>query len=677
MLSLLYRHRQYSNINYSLLSLTSLTSSSYRFFSNNNHNLSNDIIINNNDSDDIKVQKLLLDWPRDHRQRINDMIRMIGEDSNYENIAKGKFISPNNWLQYITTSRRKLVKEPKLIFKDNKSLLIFNDLLERVKEEEDTDNDNEINKNSKKMNLKRYLGKVLIKGSENDLAEEIASLKALCTFSDLRLPHEWYPLARLRKRKIYFHGGPTNSGKTYHALQSLRNADTSKGGGIYCGPLRLLALEVYESLNRHGIYTNLLTGQEKREVDFATHIACTLEMVNITKEYDVAVIDEIQMITDKQRGSAWTRALQGLMAREIHVCGGLEALNVVQSLVESCGDDFEVVKYERLSKLVVSDESLRGDYSKVQPGDCIVAFSRSDIFSIKRQIERLTDYKCAVVYGQLPPETRTMQARLFNEENTGYDILVASDAIGMGLNLNIRRIIFHTVIKRGKNGKQWIEPSAVKQIGGRAGRKSSNYKVGEVTTWQDVDLAYVKAVMSWEIPQIPAAGIFPSIEQIELFSEHLKKNVDNMDSSLDKRREEEDDELLSEIFNDSNDKAVTLSKEEKTTILPIVNNNNNNNNNTKKIVNYDNMRLSKVLDKFVELAQINGRYFLCDHIDLITVANWLHPIPMSLADKFLFSNAPVAIRDHLAMQLLYKFAAVYALGRPVGLNIVLNRYICC
>ena len=246
----------------------------------------------------------------------------------------------------------------------------------------------------------------MVKGSEKDLAEEIASFKTLCTFSDLRLPHEWYPYARLRKRKIYFHGGPTNSGKTYHALQSLRNADTMKGGGIYCGPLRLLALEVYESLNRQGIYTNLLTGQEKREVDFATHIACTLEMVNITKEYDVAVIDEIQMITDKQRGSAWTRALQGLMAREIHLCGGLEALSVVQSLVESCGDDFEVVTYERLSKLVVSDESLRGDYSKVRPGDCIVAFSRSDIFSIKRQVERLTNYKCAVVYGQLPPETR-------------------------------------------------------------------------------------------------------------------------------------------------------------------------------------------------------------------------------------------------------------------------------
>jgi ATP-dependent RNA helicase SUPV3L1/SUV3 len=90
---------------------------------------------------------------------------------------------------------------------------------------------------------------------------------------------------------------------------------------------------------------------------------------------------------------------------------------------------------------------LRGDYSKVQPGDCIVAFSKADIFSIRRQIEQTTPYKCAVIYGQLPPETRSIQARLFNEENSGYDILVASDAIGMGLNLNIRRTVFHTALK--------------------------------------------------------------------------------------------------------------------------------------------------------------------------------------------------------------------------------------
>lgn len=79
----------------------------------------------------------------------------------------------------------------------------------------------------------------------------------------------------------------------------------SKGGGLYCGPLRLLALEIYENLNRAGIYTNLTTGQEKRDVPAATHTSCTVEMVSLTSEYDVAVIDEIQMIGDKARGYAW------------------------------------------------------------------------------------------------------------------------------------------------------------------------------------------------------------------------------------------------------------------------------------------------------------------------------------------------------------------------------------
>ena len=256
-------------------------------------------------------------------------------------------------------------------------------------------------------------------------------------------------------------------------------------GGLYCGPLRLLALEVFESLNRQGVYTNLLTGQERREVDFSTHIACTVEMIQLNREYDVAVVDEIQMIANHQRGYAWTRALLGLRAREIHVCGGLEAYEIVQKLVESTGDEFELVSYERLSQLTVNEESLKGDYSKIMPGDCVVAFSRADIFSIRRQIERLTPYKCAVIYGQLPPETRSTQARLFNEDNTGYDVLVASDAIGMGLNLNIRRIVFHTTVKKeGKSIANWCDPSSVKQIAGRAGRLSSAYKVGEVTAWQ-------------------------------------------------------------------------------------------------------------------------------------------------------------------------------------------------
>jgi ATP-dependent RNA helicase SUPV3L1/SUV3 len=112
-------------------------------------------------------------------------------------------------------------------------------------------------------------------------------------------------------------------------------------------------------------------------------------------------------------------------------------------LVESTGDEFILKQYDRLSTLEVADQSLLGDYKKVRPGDCIVAFSKADIFSIRKAIEKNTSYKCAIIYGQLPPETRSTQARLFNEENTGFDILVASDAIGMGKinDLNIFQVL--------------------------------------------------------------------------------------------------------------------------------------------------------------------------------------------------------------------------------------------
>jgi ATP-dependent RNA helicase SUPV3L1/SUV3 len=169
----------------------------------------------------------------------------------------------------------------------------------------------------------------------------------------------------------------------------------------------------------------------------------------------------------------------------------------------------------------VAECSLYGDYSKCRPGDCVIAFSKAEIFSIKKEIERLTPYKCAIIYGQLPPETRSLQARLFNEGN--LDILVASDAIGMGLNLNIRRTVLHSVLKRGDadSGSTYIHPSAIKQIAGRAGRLSSKFEYGEVTTWQEHDLAYVRAVCDWDIPDIDSAGLFPSVEQVQLFNEML------------------------------------------------------------------------------------------------------------------------------------------------------------
>lgn len=115
-------------------------------------------------------------------------------------------------------------------------------------------------------------------------------------------------------------------------------AKVEHGGGLYCGPLRLLALEVYDQLNKAGVYCNLITGQEQQRMPFSTHVSCTVEVVPVNVPYDVAIIDEIQMINDQNRGFAWTRALLGLCAREIHVAGGLEAEPVVRAMAEKTGN---------------------------------------------------------------------------------------------------------------------------------------------------------------------------------------------------------------------------------------------------------------------------------------------------------------------------------------------------
>lgn len=136
-------------------------------------------------------------------------------------------------------------------------------------------------------------------------------------FANMTNIRKMYPHARKMQRKIVFHAGSTNSGKTHEALQQLKQVSN----GAYCAPLRLLAQEVYVKLNKDGVKCTLMTGQEVKEVPLATHVSCTIEMLNLATMYDCIVIDEIQMIGDEQRGKSWTRALMGACAAEIHLCG--------------------------------------------------------------------------------------------------------------------------------------------------------------------------------------------------------------------------------------------------------------------------------------------------------------------------------------------------------------------
>ncbi|KAH9930848.1 P-loop containing nucleoside triphosphate hydrolase protein [Fomitopsis serialis] len=406
--------------------------------------------------------------------------------------------------------------------------------------------------------LDRWLTRLLFEWAHNSAGQAaledvvapltITKLSELFEAADLSKPASVFSITRSsHPRKIVMHVGPTNSGKTHNALRALAAART----GAYAGPLRLLAHEIWERLNkgqiipagaevnkeevdedpsstfdvgsqpvirksgdgRYARACNLVTGDEQKIVDeHATLLSCTVEMIPTSQRYDVAVIDEIQLLGDTERGGAWLRALLGVNAAEVHLCGEETAVPLVQRLLQDTGDEVVVNRYQRLTPLRVETESLHGDLSKVKKGDCVVAFSRKQIFALKQRIEESTGMQCAVAYGRLPPEIRSEQAALFNQQGSGYDVLVGSDAIGMGLNLKIKRIVLEAASKWDGVRRRPLSISQIKQISGRAGRyglHGDENLGGFVTTLHQTDLADVRRAIAAPITHLKQARISP------------------------------------------------------------------------------------------------------------------------------------------------------------------------
>ncbi|BBG65678.1 probable ATP-dependent RNA helicase [Hydrogenimonas sp.] len=269
-----------------------------------------------------------------------------------------------------------------------------------------------------------------------------------------------FPLAREMGRRLIFHVGPTNSGKTYSAMKMLKEADT----GYYLAPLRLLALEGYETLQKWGIQASLVTGEEQLIDEEAAHVSSTIEMANFQVEVDVCVIDEVQMIDDPDRGWAWANAIIGIPAYTVVMTGSEDALEAVRELADWLGEELEVVRFERKAPLILNHHPT--SLKKLEPATAIVAFSRRDVLALKEQLSGR--YDVSVVYGNLSPEVRREEARRFREGES--QILVATDAISMGLNLPIKMILFARDSKFDGQSRRLLTPSEVRQIAGRAGR---------------------------------------------------------------------------------------------------------------------------------------------------------------------------------------------------------------
>ncbi|KAK3914332.1 ATP-dependent RNA helicase SUV3-like protein, mitochondrial [Frankliniella fusca] len=434
----------------------------------------------------------------------------------------------------------------------------------------------------------------------------------LSRICDLRDPSAWYPQARAIGRKIIYHAGPTNSGKTYHALKKFMTANAS----VYCGPLKMLATEVFQKMRDQNIECDLATGDDRiysnPSGERSSRLSCTVEMAPLQENFDVAVIDEIQLLQDNQRGWAWSRALLGISAKEVHVCGEAAAVPLVKNLLATAGETVEVQEYKRLTGLRVEDSALIS-LENVMPGDCLVCFSKRDLFTVTKSLENL-GHRVAVIYGSLPPGAKLIQCQKFNDENDECNVMVATDAIGMGLNLNIRRIIFVSLKKvelnsDGKRSFESISVSQALQIAGRAGRYGTQYSEGCVTTLNARDLNTLKAMLS-SLPQ-PAekAGLYPTAEQIEMFSYHLP------DSSL-----------------------------------------------------------QSILEIFTDLCQMDDSlYFMCNIESFMYLAEKMDSIPLPLRARYVFCCSPVNIKDNIVITTLLRMARQFSKNKVMDGNWLTNQ----
>ena len=282
-----------------------------------------------------------------------------------------------------------------------------------------------------------------------------------------------YTEALAMDRKFILHIGGTNSGKTYQSIERLKTAEC----GVYAGPLRLLALEIYDKLCDAGVPCSMITGEEQFYSENSRVVSCTAEMVSMDQKYDIAVIDEAQMISDPFRGHVWSRLIMGIRADEIHVCMAPEAERIVIGILEQCNSSYEIVRHERNTELIFEDKPFDID-TDIMKGDALILFSKRAVLDVAARLE-MKKIRTSVIYGSLPPQIRKKQFEMFLAGET--EVVVATDAIGLGVNLPIRRIVFMENMKFDGKEKRYLNEYEVRQIAGRAGRQGM-YDVGYVTS---------------------------------------------------------------------------------------------------------------------------------------------------------------------------------------------------
>ncbi len=285
--------------------------------------------------------------------------------------------------------------------------------------------------------------------------------------------------------------GPTNTGKTHLAFEKL----LSYSSGIIGFPLRLLARENYDkAVKRIGLNTvALITGEEKIYPKEARYFFCTVESMPTNIETECVVIDEIQLASDYERGHIFTERL--LNSRGSHQTIFLGSLNIKNILVKL----FPKISFEYLKRFSKLSYLPKQNLSKLKPRSAVIAFNINKVYEMA---ETLRTYKggAAVILGSLSPRTRNAQVEVYEEKKVDY--LVATDAIGMGLNLNINHISFSSFQKFDGRYNRNLSPSEIGQIAGRAGRYKNDGTFGYTKEAEPLDPLIIQSVENHKFDEI-------------------------------------------------------------------------------------------------------------------------------------------------------------------------------
>ena len=345
--------------------------------------------------------------------------------------------------------------------------------------------------------------------------------------------------------------GPTNTGKTHLAVETMLGYES----GILGFPLRLLAREIFDKcVDKVGQEkVALITGEEKIIPKSPKYYICTVESMPQNIMVDFVAIDEIQMCSDHERGHIFTERLLNARGDKLTMFLGSSTIkHVITSLI----DNVEFVDRERYSKLTYSGYK---KISRLNPKTALIAFSVDEVYAIAELVRRQKG-GAAIIMGSLSPKTRNSQVKLYQSGDTNF--LVATDAIGMGINMDIDNVSFTNLKKfDGKKTRQ-LNISEISQIAGRAGRHINDGSFGITGQCQNFSSDIIEKLEKHELGKINIIywrNFELNFENLDNLLFSLEKKPNN--EFLRKINDCEDEKVLKFIIKNNNDIKIINTKE--------------------------------------------------------------------------------------------------------------------